>query len=453
MHIVIVGGGEVGKDLALNLSAKHQSVVVVEKDPERAAELEEKLDALVINGNGANHDILEKAKLRSAKMLIAVTEIDEVNIIACMVAKNKGVPITVARVRDSESAGNGSSGGLTQEQVGIDFIISPEKAVALEISKMVHYPDAEEIEYFAKGKVMMVSITVTEKAEITNQTLKELPLPSGCIIVGIKRHNGDFIVPGGKDKVKPGDKVYLIGSVKVMREASWFLHHEELRVKRVVILGGGMIGYYLSALLESNRERSFLTKVIEKDAQRCEELNRLLSKTTVLQGDTSELSFFNKEELAEADLLVAVTGDDRTNIVASIMGQKAGSKKVVSEINKLEYADVYDAVGIENTVNPHLIAAAQILRFTRKEDVVSLSILKNEEAEAMELVLPESAKVVGKKVAEANFPKGMLIGTIVRDGQVIIPHGQTVLEGGDHLIIFVLPQVSSRLDRFFASDI
>ena len=320
--------------------------------------------------------------------------------------------------------------------------------MAQEISKMIHFPEAMEVEHFAKGRVMMVSTTVTEEAKITDTTLQKLPLPKGCIVVGIKRAGGDFLLPGGNDKIRVGDKVYLIGKAEVMREASWLLHHEPARVNRVIILGGGLIGYDLASILETDQHKSFLVKIIEQDPERVEELNRKLSKTIVLQGDGTELSYFNEEEIAEADILVAATEDDRTNIVASVLGQKLGVHKIIAELTRIGYAQLYDTLGIMENVNPHLITAAQILRFTRREDVASLCLLKEEAAEVMEVVLPESACVVGQKISQAGFPKGLLIGTIVRGEEVIIPDGDTVLKANDHLVIFTL--VCFNLDRFFA---
>ncbi len=449
MHIVIVGGGRVGKELAANLHQKQHSVVVVEKDPERAKDLEKNLDILIINEDGANMATLEKARIRSADIFIAVTQIDELNLMACMMADRAKVPTTIARVRNPESHSNIADTGFSKEEVGVDYIINPERAVALEISKMIHYPDALEIEYFAKGKVMMVSTTVSEKAEITAYNLQEMPLPKGCIIVGIKRVDGRFIVPSGKDTVKAGDTVYLIGNVKVMRKASWLLHHEETKVRKVVILGGGTIGYTLASILENNSGQNFQIKLIEKDEKRCGELKRSLAKTAVLQGDSSELSYFNREEIAEADVLVTATEDDRTNIIAAVMGKNLGTRIIISEVANNAYSYVYETAGIEKHVNPYLITAYQILRFTRKGDVISLSHLKEEFAEVMELVIPESCRVAGKNVAEARFPKGMLIGTIVRDDDVIVPHGDTILKPGDDLIIFTLTNISHKLDAFF----
>lgn len=452
MHIVIIGGGDVGYELAKNLNHKNQSIVVVDKNPTKVQVLGDKLDLPVINGNGANLDVLQKARIKSAQMLIGVTESDEVNIIACMIAKTFGVKYTVARVRRPESAGSidVDTRGLTQTQLGIDLIISPEKTMAREIAKRIHFPDAVEVEYYAGGKAMHMAVHVAENAEIANRPLHELTLPKGCIVVGIKRADGDFLLPGGKDSFSPGDKVYLIGKAEVMGEASWYLHRAKTRINRVVILGGGDIGFSLAGLLESDTKHSLLVKIIEKDEERVDELNRELNKTIVLQGDGTDLSYFNEEEISEADVLVAVTGDDRTNMVASVMGQKLGVKKVITEVTRIGYSPVYEALEIAETINPHLITASKILKYTRWEDVLSLSLLQDEVAETMELVLPDSAEVVGKRISEAGFPRGLLVGTIVRGENVIIPDGNTRLMADDHLIIFSMPKVCSKLDRYFA---
>lgn len=452
MHIVIIGGGDVGRELAHNLSHKHQSIVVVDKNPETVKRLGEELDILAIKGNGANLEVLEKAKIRSADMLIAVTEHDEVNIISCMIAKTFGVRYTVARVRNPESAGSidVDTRGITQTQVGIDMIISPERVVAQEIAKRIHFPDAAELEYYADGKVMLLAVNVAEDVEITNLPLSKLPLPKGCILVGIKGPDGHFVLPGGKHRVRAGDKVYLIGSAEVMRDASRFLQHRETRVNRIIILGGGMIGCSLATILEESRRNSFILKIIEKDENRVDELNRSLNKTIVVQGDGTDLSYFNEEEIAEADVLVCATGDDRANMVASVMGLNLGVRKVISEVTRIGYSPVYKAVGVEETINPHLITASRILKFTRWDEVLKLSLLKDEVAEIMELVLPGSAEVTDKRIADAGFPEGLLVGTIIRDKEVIIPDGETRLKANDHLIIFAMPKACQGLDRFFA---
>ena len=449
MHVVIVGGGRVGRELAANLSDKQHTVVIVEKSPEIAERLKKKLDVMVINEDGANMATLEKASIRNAGICIAVTQIDELNLMVCMMADRAGVPTTIARVRNPESHTNIADTGFSKDEIGVDYVINPERELALEISKRIHYPDASEIEYFAGGKVMMLATTVAEDAEMIGYTLKEMPLPQGCIIVGIKRADGSFVVPFGDDLVKAGDKVYLVGNAKVMRKASWLLHHQETIIKKVLILGGNAVGYTLASILENNPERKFKIKIIEKDEQRCEELNRRLKKTMVLQGNYNDLAYFNQEEIAEAEALVTITGDDRTNIVAAVMAGKLGVEKIIAEISDNEYAYIYNTAGIENYVNSQLITAYKILRFTRKGDVLALSHLKEEDAELMELVMPKHCRAAGIKVKDARFPKGMLIGTIVRNGEVIVPHGDTVLKPGDNLIIFTLTSVSRKLESYF----
>jgi len=450
MHIVIVGGGGVGFDLARSLSTKDQDVVVIEKNTQRVQRLEKNLDVMVIQDNGASARALKQAGIKTAQMLIAVTQSDEVNLISCMMGKQLGVPITIARIKSQDYLENTSI--LPREQIGIDYLINPEKVAAQEISHVIHFPDAGEVEYFAGGKVKMVSLTIDEKATLTNQTLRDAPLPKGCIVVGIDRPGEKFLVPGGNDVVKSGDKIYLLGSSRVLRNASWLLHHHhQKRAYRVTILGGGDIGYRVAALLASDMTPNYSVKLVEKDPERCQELcEENLPRTMVLQGDATDLSFYKAEEIEDADVVVVVTGEDNTNIVASVLARELGVKKVVCEVKSPDYVPIYLKLGIDSLINPHLLTVARILRFTRREDVISLSILQDQNAEVLELVLPQTAKVVGKKIAKAGFPKGMIIGALVRDEEMIIPHGETRLMSGDRLVVFALPEVSTRLNRFFA---
>lgn len=448
MQIIIVGGGGVGYELARNLSEKSQDVTVIEKDKNKARRYRESLDVMVIEDNGANAAVLEQANIKSADMLIAVTQIDEVNIIACMLAKHYDVPITVCRIRNSGYADETSV--LTPKQLGIDIVINPEKVAAMEISKMLHFPDASEVEYFNQGKVMLLGVTVGAEAEITDVPLVDLALNPNSIIVGISDNKGKFIVPGGNDVVRPGNKIYLLGKTRTLKDISSMLHHEKTMVRQVTILGGGMIALQLARLLEESKQ-VFDVKIIEKNEQRCETLCRLLNKTLVLQGDVTEIAMLKEEDTDRADAVIAATGDDRTNIVSALLARQFGVAKIICEVMKPQYVPVYSTLGIDSVINPRLLAAAQILRLIRREDVIALSILQNEKAEIVEIVLPEKAKAVNQIISEADFPRGMLIGSIVRNNEIIIPNGNTRLMADDHLIIFAVPKVSARLDRYFTT--
>lgn len=448
MYIIIIGGGGVGYELARNLSDKDHDVVVIEKNPEVARQFSETLDVMVIEDNGAKAGVLERAGVKQADMVIAVTQVDEVNIVAAMLAKRYGVPFTVARVRDEEYF---DSAVLTREQVGIDMIINPEKAAAQEISKMIHFPEASDVEYFHRGQVMMLGLQVGKEAGITEIPLRNVPLPQGCIVVGISGANDKFIIPSGDDIIQPGDKIYLVGSSKILKDASGLLHHEMTSIRRIVIQGGGMVGLKLAQLLEGSA-RNFEIALTDTCEERCEDLSSQLGNTLVLKGDATDLSFFHEEEMEFADAIVAVTGDDRNNILLSVLARQLGVKKIIAEVMDPQYVVIYNTLGIDSVINPRLVTASQILRYTRPEDVISLSILKDEKAEVMEVALPESARVAGKRIARAGFPRGMLIGSIVRNGKVIVPYGDTRLHGGDHLIVFYLPELSGQLGRYFAGN-
>ena len=447
MHIVIVGGGGVGYELARNLSEKQQDVVVIEKNIIKARRFTEPLDVMVIEDNGANAAVLEQAGIKSAEMLIAVTHVDEVNIIACMLAKQYNVPITVGRIRNMGYSNESSI--LTPGQLGIDIMINPERVAAMEISKMLHFPDATEVEYFNQGKVMMIGVVVDAEAGITDVPLHKLPLGPDCIVVGISDNQGKFMIPGGRDVIRPGNKIYLLGDSRTLKDISSLLHHEKTMINQVTILGGGMIAYHLARLLEESKH-NFKVKLIEKDESRCEGLCKTLQKTLVLQGDATEIAMLKEEDTDQADAIIAATSDDRNNIVASLLARQFGVKKIICEVMKPHYVPVYKALGIDSLINPRLLAAAQILRLTRREEVVSLSILQDEKAEVVEVVIPETAKVVNHKIANAGFSRGMLIGSLIRNGHVIVPNGDTILQADDHLIIFSLPKVGAKLERFFA---
>jgi len=447
LHIVIVGGGGVGYELARNLSEKQQDVVVIEKNIIKARRFTEPLDVMVIEDNGANAAVLEQAGIKSAEMLIAVTHVDEVNIIACMLAKQYNVPITVGRIRNMGYSNESSI--LTPGQLGIDIMINPERVAAMEISKMLHFPDATEVEYFNQGKVMMIGVVVDAEAGITDVPLHKLPLGPDCIVVGISDNQGKFMIPGGRDVIRPGNKIYLLGDSRTLKDISSLLHHEKTMINQVTILGGGMIAYHLARLLEESKH-NFKIKLIEKDESRCEGLCKTLQKTLVLQGDATEIAMLKEEDTDQADAIIAATSDDRNNIVASLLARQFGVKKIICEVMKPHYVPVYKALGIDSLINPRLLAAAQILRLTRREEVVSLSILQDEKAEVVEVVIPETAKVVNHKIANAGFSRGMLIGSLIRNGHVIVPNGDTILQADDHLIIFSLPKVGAKLERFFA---
>ncbi|MDW7738933.1 MAG: Trk system potassium transporter TrkA [Bacillota bacterium] len=449
MHIIIVGGGGVGYQLAQHLSENNQDIVVIEKTEEKARRFRESLDVMVLETNGASAATLEMAGIKNADMLIAVTDLDEVNIIACILANQYGVPQIVCRIRNPEHMDDNF--GISPKKLGISAVINPEQVAATEISKMLHFPDASEVEYFTQGKVLMVGVTVGEEAEITGVPLHQLPMNNTeSIIVGISKPGGKFIIPDGNDIIEPGSKIYLIGKSQALKDISMLLHHEKTRINQVTILGGGMVGRQLALQLESSRQ-PFRVKLIEKDAKRCEELSRELKDTLILHGDVTEYAMLKEEDMESSDAVVATAGDDRNNIVSALLAQRFGVKKIICEVKKPQYVSVYNTLGIHCLINPRMLAAAQILRLTKQEEVVALSMVQGEKAEVLEVVLPETARAAYEKIKDLHLPRGMMIGSIVRNSDVLVPDGDTLLYPGDHLIIFSLPKTAHKLGRYFTN--
>lgn len=451
MHIIIIGGGNVGQHVAQKLLDKKQDVVLIEKEEKMVETIRNKMDLNLICGNGANVEVLEKAKISSAGMLIALMGNDDANILACMLAKTFSKKITtIARVRNPESAGSIDidTYGLTRKQVGLDVIISPEQAVADEMAKIIFFPDLDEVDYFANEKVKLIGKVISEKSKINGMSIGEIDLPRDAKLVGILKENGAFVFPSEGDTIREGDKVYFLGTVQAIRSTSKLLYDKGSKIRRVLILGGGKTGHTLAGELESTKEKSFITKLIEADPRRCEELSRSLKKTLIIQGGGTDDSYYNEEEIREADVLVAATGDDRINLIASVIGKEAGVKKIINALESTEYASVYLKMGLKTVINPQLITAEKIMRYVHKEKVVSLAVL-DDDVEVFEVILDGGCKVEGKKIQEVDFPKEVLIGAIVRNGSVIAPDKNTVFEGHDHLIIVAFGKVTLNMEEYF----
>lgn len=453
MHIIIIGGGNVGQHIAKKLIEKNQSVLLIDKDEAKIEAIRSKMDMNLICGNGANVEVLEKAKIHSAKMVIAVMQNDDANILACMIAKTFSKEITtIARVRNPESAGSidVDTYGLNKKQVGLDVIVSPEQAVAEEMIKTIYFPNLDEVDYFAKDKIKLIGNEIREKSKINGMKVGDIHLPDEAMVIGILRKSGKFVFPSKGDTLREGDKVYFMGTIQAIRNTSKLLYHESSRIKRVLILGGGKTGYTLAKELESGKGRSFIIKLIEANAKRCEELSQSLSKTLIIKGDGTDYTYYNEEEIQETDVLVTATGDDRVNLIASVIGKEAHTRKILNALESTTYESVYPIIGLKTVINPQLITAEKIMRYIHKEKVASLAVL-NDDVEVFEVILEKGCKVEEEKIKDANFPKEALIGAIVRGGNVIMPNKDTVLKSDDHLVIVAQGKSSLSIGEFFVA--
>lgn len=443
MRVIIIGGGQVGTELAGRLSRDHD-VVVIEKSASTARTIGD-MDLMVITGNGASIHTLEKAGIREAKLLIAVTEIDEVNIIACMLAKNYGVETTVARIRNTEYEEDYRV--LTNEQLGIDIIINPERVAAQEIAKMIKNPNISEIEYYADGRVKITGFYIDEDSPSLNKKISDIRFPEGCIVCAIVKKSGDIIIPSGEDVVSLKDEMFLMGKTDIF-DLPWFNTKETRYPQKIVIAGGGKVGLQLAVMLESEGKKYHI-RLIERDGGRGEEISDILNKTLVLQGDVTDINFLKEEEIGNADVLVAVTGDDEINLLSTLLADQLGVGVTISEVIRADYNIILNRIGIDRIISPRLLTAAQIMKLIRKGDVISMTILKEDKAEVMELFVSEKALIAKKRLMDANLPKGILVAALVREEEILIPKGEDIILAGDRIIVFYLTDLSLEVDKYF----
>lgn len=447
MKVLIVGGGEVGFHLARRLSEENQDVILIESDPERADFASQQLDVLTITGNGASLPILERAGVRGARMLLAVTSQDEVNLIACLAASRMGVRYTIARISNPEYYTRGSV--LSREALGIDLLINPERECALETYQLLQSAAASDVAQFADGRVQLLGIVVREGAPVAGKTLAETgqALRDFHFVTAAIVRDGQTIIPRGDDRIDAGDLIYLLSPTSEVQSIPPLAGYERHPLRRVMIAGGSTEGEYLAQLLE---EHGIECTILDNDRRRCVELAERLPRSLVLHADATDLELLEMEGVAGLDGFVAATGHDETNMLSSLLAKTVGARKVVSLVNKFDYLPIVTKVGIDAAVSPRMATVNAILRYVRRGRVMTVAALKGIDAEAIEFNVGPGTRVAGKALKDLHFPKGSLIGTILRGDEIIIPRGDDQIIEGDEVIVFALPDAISEIERLFA---
>lgn len=444
MRAIIIGAGKVGYNIAQILSNENHDVVIIEKNEERYKIIQESLDVQAIHGSGSSSDVLEEADIRAADLLIAVTEADELNMIACLLAKNYGVPKTIARVRNPEYADDKHF--IKSTFLGIDLIINPEKVTAWEISQLIDVPEAIDVEYYVDGKVQLLELQIPDDSPIINKQLKDINIPYRYVIASILRDN-KMIIPRGNDIIQNKDILFILAKTKDMINIEKAIGKERTKIRNVMILGGGRIGYYLAQLLE---EKKIGVKIIEKDLSRCKEIAKNLNSALVLHGDGTDIDLLKEEGAGQVDAFIALTEDDKLNLLVSLLAKHIGVKKSIAQIRRSDYLPLIERVGIDVAVSPRILTASAILKFIRKGHIISVSLLDGANAEIIELIVPENSKISNKYLKDLAFPSGAIIGFISRGDEVLIPTGDDYLAPGDRIIVFALTKAVPKVDKFFA---
>jgi len=443
LKIIIIGAGKVGCQIAKTLSLENHDVTLIEKDDVIRQSAQNSLDVLTILGNGANSRTLEKAGIKQADMIIAVTSSDEVNMIACMTAKQFGVPQKIARIRNPEYL---YANALSREKLGIDFTINPERATAKEIVKLLKSPiNVAQVQNFAGGKVQLFELKVDKSFPFINQQLKAITFKYPILVAAISR-NDKIIIPDGEEKIITGDNLYILIKKEYFLELSEIFNQKPLSVQNVMILGGSRIGIQAALILA---KLGFNTKLIERDKEKCEKIAESLPHTLVINGDGTNIDLLKSEGIETTDGFVAVTGYDEDNLLVALLAKHLGTKKVIAKVDRINYIPILEKIGVDAVVNPRMTTASAILRFIRKGKIISLTLLKEGEAEVIELVVSPHSKIINTPLKKANLPQNSIIGAIVRKNKVIIPHGDDIIQSEDKIIIFALSSDIRKIEKIF----
>ena len=445
MKTIIVGAGKVGFSIAQILSYENQDVIVIEKNNERRQIVEAQLDVQAIHGNGASIATLKAAGIEDAQLLVAVTEFDELNMVACLLGKKLGVKKTVARVRNPQYIEDAE---VSAKSLGIDLVINPEWVTAEMIAKLAEIPEAINVDYYADGRVQLLELQLSLDSPVVYKKLKDISFPKPNLIIAILR-NGKMIIPRGNDQLKPYDYVFVLAETENMVAIENVLGKKRTKIESITILGGSRIGFDLAKILERD---SFSVKLIEKNIEVCKEISQHLTNTLVLHGDGSDISLLEEEEVGQTDLFVAVTNDDKVNLLVSLIAKHLGASRTIAQIRRSEYIALVEKVGVDVAVSPRLLTAGAILRFIRKGDVISVSLIGAAKAEMMELIVSPNSEAVGKPIKALKFPIDAIIGAIVNEDKITVPTGDDQIEPHDRVIVFALPKAVSKVEDFFAAD-
>lgn len=438
MKIIILGAGEVGGNLAQNLTQEASDITVVDTNSDRLRELQDKFDIRTVRGMASHPDILRQAGAEDADMLIAVTNSDEVNMVACQVAYTVfNTPTKIARIRSSAYIRDG--GIFRNDAMPVDVIVNPEAIVTHDISRLIDNPGALQVMDFADGKAQLVGIKAYYGGPLVDQELRYLRQHMPTVdtrVAAIFRKNRP-IIPQGNTVIEADDEVFFIAASRDIKTVMSEMRRVEKPNKRIIIAGGGHIGEHLARTVENR----YGVRIIEHNRQRCYELSETLDKTIVLAGDASDRDLLLEENIEETDVFCAVTNDDEANIMASMLAKSLGARKVITLINNAAYVDLIEDSNIDIVINPQQATLGSILTHIRQGDVVRVHSLRRGAAEAIEAIAhgdKSSSRVIGKRIEDIDLPRGTTIGAIVRGDDVVIAHDDIVVESGDHIILFLV---------------
>jgi trk system potassium uptake protein len=437
VKIVILGAGQVGSTVAESLVSEANDITIVDIDSARLRNLQDRLDLRTVLGSAAHPSVLVEAGIEDCDLVIAVTQSDETNLVACKIAEQLfNVPTRIARIRATDYLVNERV--LGEECFAVNLAICPEQVLTDYIVQLVHFPEALQVLEFAHGKVSLVAVRAFQGGPLVGHHLKDIRshLPSVNTRIAAIFRSDSPIVPEGDTVVEAGDEVFCLAPTRDIRQVMRELRRMDKPVQRIMIAGGGNIGLRLGAALEPD----YTVKVIEYSKKRCELLSSRLNRALVLQGDVTDEALLEAENVDDMDMFIAVTNDDENNIMSALLAKRMGAKRVVALINRRSYVDLLQSGQIDIAISPAQATIGTLLAHVRRGHVAQVHSLRRGAAEALEAVVHgdrESCRCVGRRIDEIELPKGATIAAIVRGDEVIMAHHDTVIQAEDHVIIFV----------------
>lgn len=443
MRIIIYGATDIGCLLATEFFEDHD-ITIIDNEETRTDEFN-KLDISFVRGNASNIEVLNNADIRNADVFIACTALDEANIVACLTAKKMSGVRTICFVSKEEykctlkfEKDNDFFGDFF-----IDYIVWPEELLTQDIFRIVTVAHALDVENFADGQARLLEYKLTPNHSIVNKKVKDCGFTDGTLIVGITR-NSELFIPNGETTLQSDDKLIFMGTAHSLDILAGTFFHEKENIKSVAIIGGGNVGMMLAQALESVKIK---TKIIEKNYERCECLSQYLKNTLILNGDGTNLSLLDQEEIGSSDVVISVTNNDERNLLCSLLCKQLGVKRVIARVSKVLNIPLFEKVGIDIAISPKNSAINEVKNDLAETNVDILATVEQGQGEVLEIEVVEDFD--NKKVMELNFPASAIIGVIQRKHSIIIPKGTTVLYNGDILIIFTKTEDADSIKSFF----
>ncbi|HPZ60148.1 MAG TPA: Trk system potassium transporter TrkA [Bacillota bacterium] len=445
MKVAIVGAGKLGLSVTEALMGGGYEVMLIDQDSELLQKLSNQLDLLTVEGNAKDVDLLKSANIHTYDFLVAVTDNDEKNMVICSLAKKLGCSKVIARIRDPEYV---NQLDFIKEAMNIDYIVNPDLSIAKEIYKYLVEKYTLTDGYFSTGLISVIEFTADRLPSIIGKKIVEVgKMLDNMLVVAISR-NGKIIIPRGNTEVEEDDYLYVIGNDETVLKLKDRVHEREryTDLEKVMIAGGGKIGFYLAKQLA---DFNIYVKIIEVDKARCEYLSEHLDNVMILHGDATDLQLLEDENFDEMDAFVSVTGFDEENLLLALIANQKNIEDVVAKVSRKSYADLIEKMGISMALNPLDMTATEILRFIQGSKHILFSQIIQGQAEFVEIVATQNMHLTDCPISELKLPEGIIIAAIHRGDEAIIPRGSTVIEEGDKVIILFLLSQLPKLEKFF----